>query len=432
MARVRFEDTAQGLDKAVALLFDAFGGASGLLKPSKDVYLKVNGIDFKPHVYTSPEVVAAVVSYFRAHGARNVYVMENSTQGNFTRLVYEITGMKQMCEETGATPIYLDETAEMPLYLQKLQTFINIPDFIHENLIRKRAENLYISIPKLKSHSMTTVTLGIKNQFGLVHQKSRIADHNFKLHQKLADIYANIRPDFTLIDGIEATNYGHYPPQKQERVCVVPLNVLIGGDDPMAVDVAAAKFIGFTLEEVQHLKLAAEYGFGESNFEKIAIENRDIFETRKQHFSWDLLEKFPEGIRIIRGKTMCCREGCKRNTEAVLEVFGQDFAGKGGFTILMGKGIDQAEVAGITGAVHIAGDCAMAECYQELKDRLGTRKVTVSPGCNNLAKTIDGLGKLMKVPPLRLVPINPLKSLALLLEAHLHGTKANITNVFRL
>ena len=137
-------------------------------------------------------------------------------------------------------------------------------------------------------------------------------------------------------------------------------------------------------------------------------------------------------MRIIRGKTLCCREGCKRNTEAVLEVFGQDFRGKGGFTILMGKGIDPAEVAGITGPVHIAGDCAMAEWYQELKARLGKRKVTVSPGCNNLAKTIDGLGKHMKIPPIRLVPINPLKSLALLLEAHLHGTKANITNAFRL
>ncbi|MGD0820015.1 MAG: DUF362 domain-containing protein [Desulfomonilia bacterium] len=432
MARVRFEDTAQGLDAAVSGLFDAFGGATSLLKRSKDVYIKVNGIDYKPHVYTSPEVVAASVRYFKAHGARNIYVMENSTQGNFTRLVYEITGMKRMCEETGAIPIYLDETAEMPLYLQKLESFINIPDFIHENLIRKRGDNLYISMPKLKSHSMTTVTLGIKNQFGLVHQKSRIADHNFKLHQKLADIYANIRPDFTLIDGIEATNFGHYPALSQESASVVPMHVLIGGGDPMAVNVVGAKFLGFGLEEVQHLKLAAEYGFGESQFERITIENRDLFDGRKQQFSWDLLEKFPEGVRIIRGKTLCCREGCKRNTEAVLEVFGQDFRGKGGFTILMGKGIDPAEVAGITGPVHIAGDCAMAEWYQELKARLGKRKVTVSPGCNNLAKTIDGLGKHMKIPPIRLVPINPLRSLALLLEAHLHGTKANITNAFRL
>ncbi|HOS97536.1 MAG TPA: DUF362 domain-containing protein, partial [Deltaproteobacteria bacterium] len=138
MARVRFEDTAQGIDRAVNRVFDAFGGAGALLKSSGDVFLKVNGIDSKPHVYTSPEVVSAAARYFKAGGAHNVYVMENSTQGNFTRLVFEVTGMRRMCEETGAIPVYLDETAEMPLYLEKLQSFIAIPDFIHEHLVRNR------------------------------------------------------------------------------------------------------------------------------------------------------------------------------------------------------------------------------------------------------------------------------------------------------
>jgi len=425
MARVRFEDTAQGLDAAVAAIFNAFGGAS-LLKSSRDVYIKVNGIDFKPHVYTSPEVTAAVVRYFKARGARHVYVMENSTQGNFTRLVYEITGMRNMCEETGAIPVYLDETAEIPLYLQKLQSFISIPDFIHDHLVRRRSENLYISVPKLKSHSMTTVTLGIKNQFGLVHQMSRIPDHNFKLHQKIADIYANIRPDFTLIDGIEATNYGHYPALAQEKTCIVPTRVIVGGDDPMAVDVVATRFLGFDLEEVEHLRRAADYGFGESDFEKIAIENRDLFDGRRQHFSWDLLEVFPENVRIIRGKDLCCREGCRRNTEAVLEVFGQDFAGKGGFTILMGKGIDRGEVDRISGRVHIAGSCAIQDHGLALQRRLGRRNVTMSPGCNDLARTVHGLCRQMKVLPLSLSKADMVSSAALLVAAQLHRTRASI------
>ena len=65
MVQVRFEDTSGGLDAAVASMFEAFGGGRGLLKSSRDVFLKVNGIDFKPHVYTSPEVVASVVRYFQ-------------------------------------------------------------------------------------------------------------------------------------------------------------------------------------------------------------------------------------------------------------------------------------------------------------------------------------------------------------------------------
>ncbi|MFY9397968.1 MAG: DUF362 domain-containing protein [Desulfomonilia bacterium] len=430
MSQVLFADTNSGLDAAGSSVFERFGGGRGLLKASRNVFLKVNGIDFKPHVYTSPEVVAAAVRYFQGQGARNVYVMENSTQGNFTRLVFEICGLKRVCDETGAIPVYLDETKEMPLYLPKLQSFVQIPDFVHENLIRDREENLYISIPKLKSHSMTTVTLGIKNQFGLIHQKSRIADHNFKLHQKLADLYACIRPDFTLIDGLEATNYGHYPALAQKERCVVPLNLLIGGRDPLAVDVVGAQFLGFPLDEVEHLRLAAEYGHGVSDFSQIEIIGRELFEQRRQRFSWSLLEKFPPGVRIIRGKTRCCIEGCRRNTEAVLEVFGQDYACRGEFTIFMGQGFSPEDLAAVTGPVHIAGDCAIAECYSELEKRLGKRSITLSPGCNNLAMTIDGIARWLHISPLKLVPLSPLKSLSLLIRARLRGTRANITPIF--
>ncbi len=88
MASVVFQDAYVPPDRAVAGVFDAFGGGRALLKSSGDVYIKVNGIDFKPHVYTSPSVVAAVIRYFKSHGARRIFVIENSTQGNITRLVF--------------------------------------------------------------------------------------------------------------------------------------------------------------------------------------------------------------------------------------------------------------------------------------------------------------------------------------------------------
>lgn len=430
--KVVFQDTGQGIERAVHDIFAAFGSGRALIKSSGNVYLKVNGIDFKPHVYTSPEVVKAVITYFFQEGAKNVYVIENSTQGNFTRLVFKITGMADVCRQTGAIPVYLDETGEMPMYLEGLKSFITISDVVHEHLIEGRDENLYISIPKLKTHSMTTVTLGIKNQFGLVHQMSRIQDHNFKLHQKFADIYANIRPDFTLVDGLEATNYGHYPAGAQADKCVVPVHLLFGGNDPLAVDITGAAFLGFGAEEVEHLRLAAGERIDEYRLENIEIVNRHLFDERRQHFSWELLEIFPGDVQILRGKTRCCREGCKRNTEAVLEVLYQDFAGKGGFSILMGKDVDPAEADRIQGPVHIAGDCAISDNYNRLEQRLGRKMITCSPGCNNLAATVDGLTKWMKISPLKLVPMNPLISLGLLLRARIGGTKANIPPVLKI
>jgi len=433
--KVVFQDTrkdnGKDIPQAVSDIFEEFGGGRALLKPSGNVFLKVNGIDFKPHVYTSPEVVEAVITYFFKEGARNIYVIENSTQGNITRLVFEITGMKKVCKKTGAIPVYLDETEAMPMYLSGLKSFIDIPDFVHENLVENRKDNLYISIPKLKTHSMTTVTLGIKNQFGLVHQMSRIPDHNFKLHQKLADIYNNIWPDFTIVDALEATNYGHYPAGAQAKKCVVPINLLFGGDDPLAVDVTGASFLGFGLEEVEHLRLAAGERKSEYAPETIGIVNQNLFDERKQKFSWKLLEVFPKDVKILRGKTRCCIEGCRRNTEAVLEVFYQDFSGKGNFSILMGKDVNPEDVDRINGPVHIAGDCAIADNYQGLKKRIGKKRITCSPGCNNLAATVDGLTKWMKISPLKLVPMNPLKSLGILVQAKIGGSKANIPPVLK-
>jgi hypothetical protein len=110
----------------------------------------------------------------------------------------------------------------------------------------------------------------------------------------------------------------------------------------------------------------------------------------------------------------------------VVELLYRDYGGKGDFTILMGKGIDPAEVNELKGRVHIAGSCAIQDHGLELKRRLGRSNVTMSPGCNDLAMTVYGLGKQMRVPLLRLVPVNPVTSLATLLRARVKGTKANI------
>jgi uncharacterized protein (DUF362 family) len=429
-AKVVFSDTGQGIAESVREIFGHFGGGKKLLKESRDVYIKVNAIDLKKYCYTEPGVVREAILYFREQGARDIYVIENCTQGNFTRLVFKGTGMDAVCRETGAVPVCLDETGSVPVYLETLESFIDISDFVYERLIRDRDRNLYLSIPKLKTHSMSQVTLSIKNQFGLVHQASRIADHNFKLHQKFADIYRVLRPDFALIDGTIATNHGHYVAEKYADICVVETKCLIGGDDPLAVDVAAASFLGYDIKSVKHLYLSSKTGIGVGEMKNIEIINKGLYLKRKQAFTHELLDRFPPDVVILRGRERCCAEGCRRNTETVVEIFNADHNGGGGFTILMGKGIDPAAVRKVNGPVHIAGSCAIQDYGLELVGRLGKKKVTMSPGCNNLAATIHGLCKHMKVSPLSLAKLNPAQSLPALVTARIKGTKAIITPIF--
>jgi len=428
--RVMCADTGQGLGRAVAACFDEFGGAMNLLKSSRDVYIKVNAVDLKPHSYTDPEVLRETVRYFRERGARAVYVIENCTQGNFTRLVFEATGITQVCRETGAVPVYLDETDTAPVFLETLESFIDLSEFVYDRLVVNREKNLYVSVPKLKTHSMSTTTLSIKNQFGMVHQMSRVADHNYRLHRKLADIYRILRPDFALVDGLIATNHGHYIATGNSDRCVLPMDLLIAGDDPLAVDVVGSSLLGFAVDEVEHLKLCRETGIGNGDLSRIEIVNRDLYTSRRKKLTCELLDDFPPGLKILRGRERCCREGCRRNTETVVEVLHRDHGGRGGFTILMGKGIDRDEVRLISGKVHLAGSCAIQDHGIDLVKRLGRKNVTMSHGCNNLAETVYGLCKQMKVDQLELVPMGTFRALALLAKARLKKSRANITPVF--
>ena len=426
---------------AVKEIFDAAGGKD-MLKSSGDVYLKPNAIDSKAYSYTRPELIEAVIDYFKDIGARNIYLFENCTQSNFTRMVFELTGYSDICRRYGAKPIFLDEEKNVSFRFcanrpetcdtegYDRETF-QIPLFITENLIEKANENLYISLPKLKTHSMAGVTLGVKNQWAFPQPGDRRNDHNYKLADKLVDVLSYVRPDFTLIEGVEATVYGHYPATSLADKCVLPFGVLVGGKNVVAVDMVGARLFGLTPEtDVSHLKIAIERGYsdGVSELEDIEIIG-DISDFSKRYV-WDLFPQLPEDITILKGGERCCREGCRNNPLTVIQCLAYDFEGKGGWTLVMGKGHDSEVIDAIEGRVLVAGHCAIEENGDRLVSRLGRKNVYFSGYCNDLCATTTALCHLMKVNPLLMAPLPFFKSVRLLATAKLRGSKANVPFFF--
>ncbi|TXT62741.1 MAG: hypothetical protein BAJALOKI3v1_510021 [Promethearchaeota archaeon] len=446
MTNVYIEDSSDGVKKAAHRIISQIETTSGsLLKESKEVYIKPNGIDFKKHCFTSPALVEAVIEIFYEKGAEKVYVMENSTQSNATRIVFAINGYKEVCDRTGAEPIYLDE--------EKTETFtfkgkpsveddpngyilkeFRLPQTIVK-IMKERERYTYIDLPKLKTHSMAVVTLGMKNQWGLPQHADRGKDHNYNLHSKLVDVYEYIRPDLTIIDGTEGTIHGHYPPTAFEDELVIDFNILIGGTDTLAVDVVGARIFGLSLTDVPHLKIANERGLGQGDLEKINVIGKDLSQYEKT-YDWDLLQKFPDDVKIVKGEELLCREGCQNNPLALLQVLAYDFAEKfeGGFFIVMGKGYDQDLVnelrqEGYTKGL-VAGFCAIDEVGEKLRNSFGKKNVHFSHNCNNLAETATALFKLSGVSALDLVPISTLKLVWLLILSKIKGSKALTPAVF--
>jgi uncharacterized protein (DUF362 family) len=445
VTEVFIEDTNQGISSAVNQIFNQIENTGkSILKSSNEVYIKVNGIDFKKHTYTSPIVLEAVINYLKSIGA-TIYVMENSTQGNFTRLVFAINGYKDVCEKTGTNIIYLDEEDSETFEFRgkpsvkedpkgyNLMTF-RLPQTVVK-IMENRDSITYINIPKLKTHSMAGVTLSIKNQWGFPHHADRGKDHNYNLHSKLIDMFEMLKPDMTLIDGTEGTIHGHYPPTAWENELVIPFNILIGGTDTLAVDVVGARIFGLTIDKIPHLKLAFERGLGEGDLSKIKVVGKDL-EGYKEIYDWNLLQKFPENIKIIKGKDLLCREGCQDNPLIFLQSIAYDYPEKfkGGWFLIMGKGhdndlIEQLKSEGYTRGL-VAGYCAINEVGKDLRKEFGRRNVFFSGDCNNLAETIKAELKLAGMSAFDLPPLSYEESMEILQEAQKHGTNALIAVVF--
>ncbi len=372
---------AEEAAKVVYEIFDAAGGAS-MLKSSKEVFIKPNGIDGQPYCFTRPEVLEAAINYWYEHGAKKVYLFENSTQCNATRLVYAITGYDKVCKRTGAIPVYLDEDKNVEFEFKGrddyMCTKLPMPKFVVKNLIKNKDKNLYITIPKLKTHSMAGVTMGVKNQWAFPQQYYRGYDHNYALASKLIDVFSYVRPDFCLLEGIEGTIYGHYPVTAlaDEAECLDDID--IDGDISM-------------------------------------------YNTK---YPTDLYDCYPEDVTVIKGKEMCCKQGCQNNPLTLLQIMYKDHGGTGGWTLIMGKGFDPEEIDAIEGQVLICGDCAIDEVGDRLIKRLGKKNVFLSHTCNRLADTFAGMAYLMHVNPLEFAPINPIKSVKCLALLKLHGSKA--------
>lgn len=439
------------IEKNVKYIFDNLGGAS-LIKSSGDVYIKPNAIDAKAYVHTRPEVVESVIRYWRGAGAKRVFLIENSTQCNITRLVFELTGYTKICRKTGAVPIYLDEEETVTLKFTGKKSVrdgdpagydrveFETSKTIAGKLIGERDKNLYVNIPKLKTHSMGVVTLGIKNQWAFPRHSHRSADHNFNLHHKLVDVLSLVRPDVTLIEGVEGTIYGHYPASALADECVKPFKVLIGSRNVVAADIVGAAAFGLGIDDVPHIKIAVARGLagGVAKAEDIDLigdftnlKNMDIIGDLAKYngkYPYSLYPRFPSDVALITGKELACKEGCVCNPLTLLQILACDYNGKGGWTLIMGKGFDPAEIDAVKGRALIAGHCAIEEVSSRLIERLGRKNIYLSGECNDLQATTESMLHLMKVNALKMAPINPLKGIGILIQAYRNHTRAKLVN----
>lgn len=216
---------------------------------------------------TSPEILDAVLKTLRRRTG-SIVVGESNGMRYETEEAFEVSGYYPIIERHGAKALNFtkDEWVD-----------VGEPLIAGWGLSKTLVEaDVFVTLPVLKTHATTVFTGAIKNQFGCYPQHDRILLHP-KLDRVLVLINQILKPRIVVMDGIVAME-GRGPINGRAR----QFDMVLGGDDPVAVDATAMRLVGLDPFTSRHVRWAAEGGVGRIDAEEIEIDGD--FERHKTTF----------------------------------------------------------------------------------------------------------------------------------------------------
>lgn len=227
-------------------------------------------------VTTDGRVIEGIIRFLKEHGRNDIVVGEGSGLTD-TFEAFKIAGLEKLGERWNVKlmdlnkDVFVEAYPPNPLALKKVK------------VAKTALESIIISVPKLKVHRLTTVTLGLKNMMGALASKGSM--HNGRLNENIVDLASILKPSLTVIDGIVAGE-GH-----EVSGNPVEMNLVIAGTDPVAVDAVGAAVMGISPTEVKHLVLAEKKGLGTCHLENIEVIGEPIDKVKRK-FRRSLVSSF--------------------------------------------------------------------------------------------------------------------------------------------
>ena len=251
---------------AVSKATKLIGGLSERIKPGDKVLIKPNFIREEPSVVgttTNFEIIKRVVALVREAGGHPV-VGEASGNQYDTEEIYELLGLREALDGVEVRDLDRDEIVGV-----KIKGATNLKEV---GVARSALEADYIiSLPVLKTHMSTGTTLGMKNMMGVLPQREKWKMHMSGLHYALVDLNRLVKPDLVIVDGIVGME-GMGPTIGSP----VEMNLILAGEDVVAVDTVGSAVMGFSADEVKHLQLAGQARLGINELKKINIKGEDL------------------------------------------------------------------------------------------------------------------------------------------------------------
>lgn len=291
--------------RAVAEAIDLLGGIEAVTEGKTSIMLKPNLVNNTATDTTNPTVIRALAGMLIAAG-KEVCIGEGSAaaapgfnvingESFRTRNVELLDRMQQyIFDELGYTRLANDlEIPLINLHTGELVP-VSVPDaYVFKTLMLHRSLteiDLLVSVPRMKTHTLATVTLGLKNLIGLyagseygtvrgyVHDLgAAYADAGIAI--EIVDMARANRLGLTVVDGLLAME-GNGPSLGQ-GAHLVNMDLIIAGTNPLATDMVAASVMGFGVDEVPTFEWAVRAGMTPTRLEDIEVRGETIDAVRR-------------------------------------------------------------------------------------------------------------------------------------------------------
>jgi uncharacterized protein (DUF362 family) len=254
------------VQRMLGQVINALGGIESFVKPGDIVVVKPNiGWDRTVELAanTHPEVVKALVELCLDAGAKQVRIFDRTC--NDERRCYTQSGLRAVVEEVKSDRVsleYMDRRAYQELKIRGGVAFDRW-EFYKPAL---EADRL-INVPIAKHHSISRLTLGMKNLMGV------IGGNRGRLHSKIAeslvDINSVIHSDLTVVDATRILVANG--PQGGRLEDVRHTETLIASPDIVAADAYATTLFNLKPEDIPTIVAAANRGLGVMDLKRVRM-----------------------------------------------------------------------------------------------------------------------------------------------------------------
>ena len=277
------------IPEAVARVFDLTGPPN--LENGSSVTIKLNLCFFRPYetgATTDPRVLEALIEYLRTRADDlDIAMIESDATSARADLLFKWLGFTELAKKLAVRTVNLsnDKRIKVPLPKTCLLKALWMPKTLLDT-------DYSVSLAKLKTHGLTKITCALKNQFGSIPYRGKSKWHPV-LDLVIADANVAARPDFSLVDGIIAMEGVDGPDMGKPRVT----NLLVGGEDPVAVDSVCARVMGFNPNSIGHIREAEKRKVGSQGFEIVGEQLSEIREKFDYNTFYHTIETVIRKIR---------------------------------------------------------------------------------------------------------------------------------------